>query len=340
MINFFSSYRYLFNLRFTLLLFVLAGSITNSIAQQPRMSLYDYTPMYLNPANTGNFDGKWRAGVHYRNQWSAAGNAFSTAHAGLDAHFSLFGQKLAAGLTFINDESGIGGLTYNHIHGSVSLEKKIKENTFLIGVQTGYVTGKVNSWMIWDPVTRDFTAPNGESNFGENASYLDINAGILWKRKIGILEPEIGIAVRHLNSPNSSFNTGGEEPLPLWLNLHARSVINLNDEMQLIPAFIYSGDEATQSTFVGTDFAYLFRGRSVVKKVFAGSFLRNGVLDNIDALALRAGTTVGRIDIAVNYDITLSDLSASGSMGAFEIGIIYRSIGLVLNSYSIPCERY
>jgi hypothetical protein len=40
--------------------------------------------------------------------------------------------------------------------------------------------------------------------------------------------------------------------------------------------------------------------------------------------------------------MNISDLSkSSGSnLGAFEVAIIYRIVGVVLNSYSIPCERY
>jgi type IX secretion system PorP/SprF family membrane protein len=339
--SFFKPYRYL-PLRRSIFIYILLTVIgfPELNAQETQYSLFEYSPLYLNPANTGNYKGNWRASLIYRNQWAAGANAFTTTTAGFDAKFRLFRQKLAAGLFVLNDESGIGGLNYNKIYGSIAIEKEFAKNIFSLALQAGFVSGKINSWMVWDPVTRDYTAPNGEANFGESVSYPDIVVGVLWKRQIGILEPEAGISLAHLNSPKNSFFGSGEEKESIRLNLNGRVKLKLSDELFLMPAILYSGKNSVSLTQAGTDIGFRFLGTSSVKQVFAGVYLRNGIIESMEALSLRAGTTVGRMDIAFNYDIAMSDLSKSGNMGAFEIAVVYRSTGLVLNSYSIPCERY
>lgn len=320
-----------------ILLFLCQGPLQ---AQETQYSLFEFSPLYLNPANTGNFKGNWRASINYRNQWAAAANAFTTSTASFDVRMNFFGQKISAGAYFLNDESGIGGLTYNKFYASLGIEKDISNQVFSLALQGGFVSGKVNSWLGWDENSRDFTAPNGETNFGENVSYFDLNAGLLWKTQIGIVEPEVGIALSHLNTPSNSYFGDKNQKESMRMTLHARAKVNLSDELFLFPALLYSSKNSVINTQVGTDFGYRFVRKSRVKQLFVGAYIRNGILENLDALSVRAGTTIGRLDIALNYDITLSNLSTSGQMGAFEIGIIYRGVGLVLNSYSIPCERY
>ena len=308
-------------------------------AQEPEFTLYEYSPLYLNPANTGNFDGNWRASIIYRNQWSAAVDGFISPGASFDARFRLLGQKLAAGLYFINDASGIGGLTYNKVYASIALEKKISENTFIVAAQGGYVSGKVNSWYGWNPATRDFDAPSGEDNL-EKSAYPDLNLGITWKRKIGITRNQAGIAVNHLNTPNVSFFSGGTEKESIRIGFFGQSQVDINDKIFVKPGVVYVSKNASTFTLLGSDFGYKLQGRSRVKQVFGGVYLRNGLLESIDAVSIRGGVTAGQIDIAVNYDVTMSNIKQPGNMGAFEVAIIYRSFGLVLNSYSIPCERF
>jgi len=40
-------------------------------AQDPHFSQYYFTPLEVNPALTGIFEGKYRASMSYRDQWSS-----------------------------------------------------------------------------------------------------------------------------------------------------------------------------------------------------------------------------------------------------------------------------
>src|SRR6266516_4793846 len=49
-----------------------------SIAQDPNFSQFFASPLTLNPALTGKFDGVYRIAINYRNQWPTIFNAFRT----------------------------------------------------------------------------------------------------------------------------------------------------------------------------------------------------------------------------------------------------------------------
>lgn len=328
--------------KYCILILLCSGALSIQ-SQDIDFSLYKFNPLFLNPANTGNYFGSWRIAANYRNQWAATSSPFITASASLDKRFKIANQDFAAGILFLNDEAGVGGISYNKLFGSVSYSNHLGENYFYGGIQVGYVFGSVNSWNNWNQSTGDYTAPSGEENFGENTSFFDINAGIIWKRKINIFEPELGFALSHINTPSNSFlsDSGNEEALKYTIHLDLKT--NLSDRIFITPAIAYFGREGASLTMAGTDVGYNFPGnQSTVKSIFAGVYVRNGILTHVDAIHLMLGSSIGRLDIGLGYDMNISDLSkSSGSnLGAFEVAIIYRIVGVVLNSYSIPCERY
>ena len=118
---------------FNLFVFFLNEPITG---QDIHFTLFNSSPLYLNPANTGNFNGDWRLTGTYRNQWSALSDPFSTAAVGFDKQFYLLNQTLAFGLTFINDESGSVALSVNELFGSLSYKKVINHNVFYFKLLT------------------------------------------------------------------------------------------------------------------------------------------------------------------------------------------------------------
>src|ERR1700735_3428039 len=65
--------------RITLALFVIFfGLMHTAQAQDPGSSQFFASPLTLNPALTGKFDGVVRVAGNYRNQWPAINNAFIT----------------------------------------------------------------------------------------------------------------------------------------------------------------------------------------------------------------------------------------------------------------------
>ena len=69
---------------------VVLGFIFNADAQDPHFSQFFASPLTLNPALTGKFDGTLRAAGNYRNQWPAFNNVYTTSTLSVD--FSILNK--------------------------------------------------------------------------------------------------------------------------------------------------------------------------------------------------------------------------------------------------------
>lgn len=319
---------------------VIICSNNTASSQDVYLTQFNYSPLLLNAANTGNFYGDWRAALNYRNQWSATGTPYTTAVLSADKQFSVFNQNIGAGIFFVNDQSG--GITRNKLYGSGSYFYQLNENRFSAGLQAGMVFSSptVNTWGVFNPESGQHDLGNGELVDVEKGAYADINIGLLWQRDMGIFEPEVGVALAHLNMPNQSF-MNGEETVSLTSTIHTSIKTKLSDEFYLFPTLLFANGNGNSASVAGCDIGYnLLGNRSSVKRVFMGGYVRNGIVDDLTDFSVLIGTTVGRLDIALNYDVNITGLSESKNISTFEVSLIYKSISTVLNSYSIPCERF
>ena len=317
-----------------------------SSSQDVHFTLFNNAPLLLNPANTGNFDGNWRITGNYRDQWRALSdkNTFTTASFSFDGHFYILNQKLAAGIYFINDRSGSRELISNKLYLSVSYEKLLSKNLFRFGLQTGYVFRSFGSGGYTLP--SDWNIDEGsfvsEGNPIEKSGYLDINIGALWKTSINKLEPEVGISLAHCNFPNESFYKDSVGRLPIRSIIHGKVKARINDKIYLRPTLVYVARRSATEFVFGSDVGFnVFDKHSALKEILVGVYFRDGLFKNSDAVSLMGGARIGRIDISICYDYNISRLKvATGNKGGIEISFAYRSISTVLNSYSIPCERF
>src|SRR5215207_7353319 len=90
-----------------------------ALAQDPNFSQFFASPLTLNPAFTGKFDGDFRVAGNYRNQWPTINNAFTTYTASAD--FSILKSKISEvdqfglGIMGFRDQSGNGVLKYDYV---------------------------------------------------------------------------------------------------------------------------------------------------------------------------------------------------------------------------------
>lgn len=309
-------------------------------AQDIHFTQFDFAPLFINPSNTGNFNGDFRIAGNFRNQWKGATNPFRTSMVSLDKLVYILNQKIGVGAYFVNDESGAGGMTYNKLYASLGYNTVINNNGVGAGLQAGYVFGNINSWGVYDPVTGGHTAPNGEPLSDYKSNFLDINFGVNYKRNINIFQPEAGFSLLHLNNPSKSFLDDNNEKESMRFILYTTIKANISDKIYTTPKFLLSGKNGTRENIIGAEAGYNMIGiRSTVKRIFGGAYIRNGST-GLDAFMAQVGATVGRLDIGLSYDMYMSKISQTGNISAFEITFIYKSISTILNSYSIPCERY
>ena len=95
--------------------------------QDANFSQFFSSPLTLNPANTGNFNGSLRLAGNFRNQWSSFNNAFSTTTFSVDAPILLTKMssynRISIGLNALTDQSGNGLLKQNYLAGSFAFKK-------------------------------------------------------------------------------------------------------------------------------------------------------------------------------------------------------------------------
>ena len=94
----------------TLTICVCLTGIAN--AQDPNFSQFFASPLTLNPALTGKFDGVYRIAGNYRNQWPSINNAYTTAT--ISADFGLMKNRIPD-----IDQFGIGFMGFTDRAGKI-----------------------------------------------------------------------------------------------------------------------------------------------------------------------------------------------------------------------------
>src|SRR5512147_7357 len=102
-----------------------------AMAQDPNFSQFFASPLTLNPALTGKFDGLYRIAGNYRDQWPTFNNAFVTYT--VSADFGILKSRVpeidqfGVGFMAFSDKSGNGILSNNYGAISVAYHKGLDE---------------------------------------------------------------------------------------------------------------------------------------------------------------------------------------------------------------------
>lgn len=120
------------------LLFILLIASSAVKAQDIHFTQWMFSPLNLNPGETGRFDGDYRIVGNFRSQWGAImSNQYKTMGMSYDRVFSAYGQEFSAGIQFDNDRSSIGNLMQNKLLVSGGYNKLVKGNYLSGGIQIG-----------------------------------------------------------------------------------------------------------------------------------------------------------------------------------------------------------
>jgi type IX secretion system PorP/SprF family membrane protein len=308
-------------------------------AQDIHFSQYFNSPLSLNPALTGSFEGKWRAIVNTRDQWRALNYPYTTFMASYDRQLNVQRHHFAVGGGLIHDRSGSALLNANKIFLSGAYHRTINNHNLSGGLQIGYVMKTVEQFSLpedYNPATGQFEPKPGAA---ERLSYLDINLGFGWKRKINKYEPEAGLAFFHINHPKESFFNDRSSKSPIRGVLYGAVKTNLSPTLFVKPGFLLYALRGSRDLMVGSQGGFSIPGNMFnVQEIYGGLYFRAN--SPSDALIAMLGVQVRKFDINISYDINVSPLKAyTNSRGAFEISIIYKSITTIIKTFTIPCER-
>src|SRR5947208_5817866 len=100
--------------------------------QDPHFSQFFASPLTLNPALTGKFDGNLRVTGNYRNQWPTINRAFTTTTVSVD--FPIMRNHISStdtwGVGFMgySDQSANSALKFNYLSVSTAFHKSLDED--------------------------------------------------------------------------------------------------------------------------------------------------------------------------------------------------------------------
>ncbi len=322
---------------------------TSCSAQDIHFSQFYASPLTLNPANTGNYNGDWRFSNILRKQWPVVlqKKPFQTIAAGYEQQFYLFNEQIGAGFVIESDRSGFYNLSLNKLYLSAGYHKTIMGNNFHFGFQGGYVNRGLKKeglsfpeqWNSKDGFYDSEMPYSGASI--EKKSYFDFNAGVIWAGKFGIYEPEAGFALYHFNYPNETLIKNDESRLPMRKVFHLGGKIILTPKIFLMPNILIMTHKKANDFLEGTNLAYRLPKNPIkIQYVYGGFLLRNGIKRNNDAAIAIIGAQFKRMNVGVAYDVNVSDLNAATKKrGGFEVSLIYVGPSTLLQNISIPCDR-
>ena len=204
-------------------------------AQDPGFSQFFASPLTLNPALTGKFNGVVRIAGNYRNQWPAINNAFITSTISVDA--PILTNKLpdndtwGIGFLAMNDKTASGILNANYF--AFSTAYRIKHWMKTAGTpsawasQGSYAAQSLDGTRLTfeDGLQLDGTflrSPTEAINSEfVTVHYFDANLGVLYNATTnGNNNFYLGASAYHLNHPKASFLGEDTINVPTRVTLH------------------------------------------------------------------------------------------------------------------------
>jgi type IX secretion system PorP/SprF family membrane protein len=315
-------------------------------AQDPHFSQFFSSPLTLNPAFTGKFNGEWRLAANHRDQWPSIPKAYVTSSASID--FPILKKRIpdddvfGVGISGLSDASANNILKLNYGSVSMSYHKALDENgysTIGAGFQGTYssLNLDVSKLTFEDMLTQNgFTGTTSDIlTNGNNQSYFDVNAGVLYSGSSnGINNYYLGVSMYHINRPKVSFKDQN------WflsgrITVHGGGSFPVSDILTVHTSIIHQIQNKASETTIGAAIAAnLNQDQEKPTSVYLGSWIRFN-----DAVVPYIGLEFGGLRIGASYDLNISSLkAATNTRGGSEISLIY--IKQPADNKGIPCPKF
>lgn len=323
-----------------------------STAQDPNFSQFFASPLTLNPALTGKFDGILRLAGNYRNQWPEINNAYITKTASADFHLLKYSlpeiDRWGVGFLGMLDENGNGALKTTQLSISTAYHKGLDENGYHqigVGFQGSFTNKRLDVTKLdfEDELTPLGFTGNTSEIFSQNdldVKYFDLNAGILYNGTTnGYNNFYVGASMYHINRPKETFQ-GGQ------FYLNSRTTLQGGGRL---PAGLYNAVHFSANySFQGNANNLMFGGAYALNlnydeenptNVYFGSWAR---FNNVaDAIIPYVGLEFGEFHLGVTYDINISSLQPASNMrGGIELSLIYIKQPVNRDLKKLNCPKF
>lgn len=344
----------------TIIAFSLLFISVLAFSQDRNFTQFYASPLTLNPAFTGAFEGRHRVALNYRNQWSSVlPDPFTTVGVSFDTNFQPFKiqtvpNKIGVGMTFYSDKVGPGEFSTNTIAFSGAFHKALDPDGthYLSG---GFQFGINQKSLIYNNLSFNdqfngstgYVLATGEELPSNSMAFGDLSAGLQWsispKRRTLITA---GIAFQHLTRPDISFYQESEDIVinsPLYTRISGNIGLQLpiSNKTSLQPRAIIYLQGPHLEINAGANLSISISDYND-KNIILGGWVRpvsdveNGI--DIDAFVVLVGFQLTGLQFGVSYDVNVSNLSsATGGRGALELSMMY--IGNYENE-SVICPTF
>ncbi|MFH2143724.1 MAG: PorP/SprF family type IX secretion system membrane protein [Bacteroidota bacterium] len=303
----------------------------NISAQDMHFSQFDSSPLNLNPALTGTFNGDHRIVGNHRNQWRSITVPYKTYAFSYDTHFDkilpINMHVLGLGIQVNADKAGDGDFGTTQIKLSPAFHKIIKKDSSLVislGFNVAFNQNSLNYNALyfgnqWDGAKYNPDFANNEFFSDNKLTYFDYSIGTnvfyIFKNDIPL---NLGIALNHINKPKQSFFSEEIIKLNRKFNVNINSCFELTDKADFYPSVIYFRQGKYYELNIG----------GIIKRELDDFNFRNlyfgGWVRARDAAIFKFGFDYREFIIGLSYDINFSKLRiASENRGGIEISVIY-----------------
>lgn len=340
--------------------------LQTAAAQDKHFTQFYASPLNLNPALTGAFNGKYRAGIIYRDQWRGVLDApFRTFSAGLEVKFPManlmkvktsYKDQVAVGLTFFSDK--VSGVDFNTtqiaLSGAYHKALDVENRHYLtIGFQGGLYQRNVNyeDFTFQDQFNGldGYTLATDEELPANNFSYGDIGVGLNYTFAISRFSSIfLGGAFHHVGRPQLSFYANDDNDLTASTSQLYQKIsgqfsahLHLNNQIALIPRALFALQGPHMEINAGTN-VRISMSEYNGTALYIGGWARPVKFEDnsmqLDAIVALLGLEYNGMLIGLSYDINFSDLTTyQQGQGAFELSISY--IG-EYDSETILCPKF
>ena len=340
---------------------LLLGTATLS-AQDVHFTQFYASPLTLNPALTGAFDGRFRIQGVYRNQWAGVlDEPYKTFSTGLDLRFPLgsFGQRYkdaaAVGLVFFTDN--VPGVelrtTQMAVSGAFHKAMDARNSQYLsLGFQVGLNQRSINfnNLTFNDQFngTTGYTFQSAENFPQNNFAFADFAVGLNYSYSspttgLGLFG---GLSLYHLLEPDVSFyevNDDDVEAVSLFRRYSAHVSANLpaTERLSVQPRVMANLQGPHLAITAGSNLRMRAGGYGN-SAVHVGLWARpvQDVNDGIalDAVIAMVGFEYDNVLLGFSYDATVNSLTTNRrAQGAFEISLAYLG---AYNNEVVLCPKF
>lgn len=332
-----------------ILSFFISACLSDLKAQDIHFSQALETPLFLSPANTGFFNGYFRASGNYRNQWAAMNNAFQTYALAVDG--GLFKSRrrqafMGIGMTFFSDVAGVAKMRKTsaqlNISGILKLSRRSALSVGLAGGAAGTNANYANLIYAsqFDGNAFDPSLASGEPVIYRQFTTTDIAAGVAYEFGRVVSDNDyddvktfrLSVGAYHLNRPVQEFGPGSSYKMPIRFCYALISNVDITDtRATLAPAVVVQTQGPFTELLTGTYIKYRSRvgtkqtGKLQQTSMGIGLFYRGSRFS--DALIPKLIVEAGNFAVGLSYDVNVSGYRrASNYRGGFEVSLRYNSL--------------